>query len=59
MIQDTDSKKCALKRTQNDHGNFQLRFSNIRKCKIKRGSVGLPKMKVSIPNTANTANTHV
>ena len=29
-------------------------YGNIKKCKIERGFVKLPKMKVSIPNTANS-----
>ena len=29
-------------------------YDNVKKCKIERGFVRLPKMKVSIPNTANS-----
>ena len=40
-----------FKRTQNNHENFQQRFSNIKKCKIERGFVRLPKMNSKFPNT--------
>ena len=40
-----------FKRTQNNHENFQQRFSNIKKCKTERGFVRLPKMNSRFSNT--------
>ena len=40
-----------FKHTQNNHENFQQRFSNIKKCKIERGFVRLPKMNSRFSNT--------
>ena len=49
MIQEKFRKfSNALK---NNHENFQQRFSNIKKCKIERGFVRLPKMNSKFPNT--------
>ena len=36
---------------KNNHENFQQRFSTIKKCKIERGFVRLPKMNSKFPNT--------